>query len=191
MPTNKRLLLGVLSLLVLVVAGWLFIVWPVYREVTAVNEQVAELRRKSETSVRQSQAIERLTAALREASDRIDSKFKSIPDSPNIAGLMRSLSLPVDNVTIRDQTFTAGQPKEAVPGAEFSVKALPLTVDMVSRFDAVFALIRAAEAQDHLVRVSSVNIASTGDDEQEQPLVKASIRLEAVFEVAEAQQEGR
>ena len=101
------------------------------------------------------------------------------------------MTLPVDNVTIRDQTFTAGQPKEAVPGAYFPVKTLPLTVDMVSRFDAVFALIRAAEAQDHLVRVSSVNIASSGDDEQEQPLVTASIRLDAVFELAQAPQEGR
>lgn len=190
MSTNKRLVMGVLSLLVLVVAGWLFIVWPVYREIGDVNERMAELRRKSEASLGQTQEIERLTTAIREASDRIDSEFKSIPDSPNIAGLMRSLSLPVDNVTIRDQTFTAGQTKDAVPGADFPVKALPLTVDMVSRFDAVFALIRAAEAQDQLVRVSSVNIASSGDDDQEEPLVTASIRLDAVFEPVQAR-EGR
>ncbi len=190
MRTNNRLLLGALSLLVLVVVGWLFIVWPVHQEIAAVNEQMAALRQKSEASRGHSQEIERLTTALREASDRIDSEFKIIPDSPNIAGLMRSLSLPVDNVTIRDQTFTAGQPKEAVPGADFPVKTLPLTVEMVSRFDAVFALIRAAEAQDRLVRISSVNIASSGDDDQEHPLVTASIRLDAVFEPAQAQ-EGR
>ena len=190
MPTNNRSLLGWLGLSVLAVLGWLFIVWPVYRDVGDVNERVAELHRKSEASLGQAKEIELLAEALREASDRIDSEFKSIPDSPNIAGLMRSLSLPVDNVTIRDQTFTAGQPKEAVSGADFPVQTLPLTVEMVSRFDAVFALIRAAEAQDHLVRVSSVSIASSGDDNQEQPLVTSSVRLGAVFESAHAQ-EGR
>lgn len=190
MSTDNRLLLGTLGLSVLVVLGWLCIVWPVHREVGDVNERVAELHRRFEASLGQIQEIDRLTVALREASNRVDSEFKRIPDSPNIAGLMRSLSLPVDNVTIRDQTFTAGQPKEAVPGADFPVQTLPLTVDMVARFDAVFALIRAAEAQDHLVRVSSVNIAASGDDDQEQPLVTASVRLDAVFEPTQAQ-EGR
>ncbi len=190
MPTNKRLVLGSLGLSALIVAGWLFIVWPVYREAGAVNERVAELRRKSQGARGRAQEIDRLTTALEAASSRVESEFKVIPVSPNVAGLMRSLSLPVDNITIRDQTFTAGQPKDAAAGADVAVKALPLTVDMVARFDAVFALIRAAEAQEHLVRVSSVNIASTRDDDQQVPLVTASVRLEAVFEPLRAQ-EGR
>jgi hypothetical protein len=74
--------------------------------------------------------------------------------------------------------------------AGFPFQALPLTVDMVARFDAVFALLRAAESQEHLVRVSSVNMEASRDDAQAVPLVTASVRLEAVFEPLRAQ-EGR
>ena len=169
---------------------WLLIVWPAYRETGAVQERVAELRWKSEGAVGQALEIDRLTAAFEASSQRIESEFKVIPDSPNIAGLMRALSLPVDGVTIRDQTFTAGQPKDTVDEAGFPFQALPLTVDMVARFDAVFALLRAAESQQHLVRVSSVNMEASRDDAQAVPLVTASVRLEAVFEPLHTQ-EGR
>lgn len=190
MPTSSRIMLGALGLFALVVVGWLLLVWPAYREAGAVHERVAELRRKSEGAVGQAREIDRLTAELEAVSKRIESEFKVIPDSPNIAGLMRALSLPVDGVTIKDQTFTAGQPKDTAAGAGFPFQALPLTVEMVARFDAVFALLRAAESQEHLVRVSSVNMSASRDDAQAVPLVTASVRLEAVFEPLRAQ-EGR
>ena len=182
MPFTKRLFLAVLALAAVTVAAWVFIVQPSYREAGAVHEHVAQLRRKSEGYAAQVKAIDRLTEALDTASARITRDFKSIPVSPNIAGLMRDLSLPVDNLTIHDQTFTAGQRKEVAAEEGFHVEALPLTVDMVARFDAVFALLRAAESQRQLVRISSVNITSSRDDEHQVPLVQASVRLEAIYE---------
>ena len=190
MPTSNRIMLGALGFFALVLVGWLVIVWPAYREAGAIHERVAELRRKSEGAVGQAREIDRLTASFEAASKRIESEFKGIPESPNIAGLMRDLSLPVDGVTVQDQTFTTGQPNDAVAGAGFPFQALSLTVDMVARFDALFALLRAAESQEHLVRVSSVNMAASRDDAQAVPLVTASVRLEAVFEPLRAQ-EGR
>ena len=107
MPTSNRIMLGALGLFALVVVGWLLIVRPAYREAGAVHERVAELRRKAEGAVGQAREIDRLTGEFEAASKRIESEFKGIPDSPNIAELMRALSLPVDGVTIQDQTFTA------------------------------------------------------------------------------------
>jgi len=183
-------MLAALGLFALVVVGWLSIVRPAYREAGAVHERVAELRRKSEGAVGQAREIDRLRAELAAASKRIESEFKVIPASPNIAGLMRALSRPVDGITIQDQTFTAGQPKDTVAGGGFPFQALPLTVDMVAHFDALFALLRAAESQEHLVRVSAVNMAVSRDEAEAVPLVTASLRLEAVFEPVRAQ-EGR
>jgi len=94
---------------------------------------------------------------------------------------MRRLSMPVDGVYVYDQTFTAGDPREAVPGGDLSIMVQPLTVDMDARFDSIFALMGQAESMDRLMRISSVSIAIDRTN-KENTIATASIVLESVFD---------
>ena len=72
-----------------------------------------------------------------------------------------------------------------MPDEQLPTRVQPLTVDMEARFDSIFALLRAAESMDRLLRVSSVKIACERRVAGVQPLAKASIVLEAVYEPTE------
>lgn len=182
MSSRKHLCVAILGLLLVVGLGGLILAWPAYREAGMLNDQMMELRRKGENYDLQAQEIARLTAKLGEVNRRVDDEFKVIPESPDIAGLMRVLSLSVDGANVVDQTFTAGDTKEAVQGSDLPVMVTPLTVEMEARFEAVFALLRAAESMDRLLRVSSVKVVCRRPDDEDQPFTKASVVLEAVYE---------
>jgi Tfp pilus assembly protein PilO len=179
--------MAVLSLIVVVGLGGLLLAWPAYREAAALNRQAQELRAKGERYDLQAAQIAQLSAKLDEATRRVDTGLRLVPESPDIAGLMRVLSLAVDGSNVRDQMFDAGDPKSAVPGSEVSVQVTPLTVDMEARFDAIFALLRTAESMDRLLRVSSVQIACNRLDDDDEPFTKATVVLEAVYDPPEAE----
>ncbi len=170
--------------LVLVVGvGGLLLVWPSYRTATALDRQSEALRNKGENYDLQARRIASLTTKLDEMTHRVDTGLKVIPGSSDIAGLMRTLSMPVDGVHVHDQTFTAGDIGYAVPGGELSVRVQPLTVEMLAKFDTIFTLIRRAESMSRLLRIASITIVTERRPEYEDLTVaKASIVLEAVFD---------
>ncbi len=184
MSTSRHLLIAVAGLVVIVLLGGAVLVWPSNREAGVVTEQIVRLQKKiTALSIRNKQ-VAQLDREVQEAARRRDAQCKRIPTSPQIADLIGRLSQEVDGVTVRDQRFTAGEPYDATIGVESAVRAAPLTVDMVARFDSVFALIRAVETMDRLVRVALVRLhrPREADDTEDGPLVAATIRLEVVFE---------
>jgi Tfp pilus assembly protein PilO len=182
--------MAILSMLVVVGVGGLLLAWPAYREAAALNRQTDELRAKGERYELQAEQITRLSAQLDKATRRMDTRLKPVPEAPDIAGLMRVLSLAVDGSNVRDQMFDAGDPKDAVSGSDLSVRVTPLTIDLEARFDAVFALLRAAESMDRLLRISTVRIVCNRPHDDDQPFTKATVVLEAVFELAEEEGAG-
>jgi Tfp pilus assembly protein PilO len=190
MSSSKHLGFAILVMLAVVALGGVLLAWPSYREAAEINRQAQALRRRGDNYGMQTEMIARLTAQLEEASRRVDTGHKDIPRSSDIAGLMRVLSLPVDGVNIREQAFNVGESKEAVAGMGLSTRVRPLTVDMEARFDAVFAMVRAAESMDRLLRVGSVNVVCqrTAADEL-QPFAKAVVVLEAVYDPAAGDEE--
>ncbi|MCH8343787.1 MAG: type 4a pilus biogenesis protein PilO [Planctomycetes bacterium] len=182
MSSSKHLRIAILAVVIVVTVGGLWLVWPSYREAKALNHQAALLRNKGEGYSIQLEVIDRFTADLDEMTRRVETQHKVIPESPDIAGLMRVLSMPVDGVTIRDQTFTTGQPKEAVVGGDLTAMATPLTIDMVARFDSIFALIQAAESLDRLLRVESLNIVCEHPEGEDELFVTASVSLDVIYD---------
>ena len=89
--------------------------WPAYRHDAEIRASITDLERRA----RGHDQLLRKEAALRDALDetreRADDEIKVIPDEPDIAGLIRRLSLPVDQRTIHDQTFTAGSAATVLP----------------------------------------------------------------------------
>jgi Tfp pilus assembly protein PilO len=177
--------MAVLALVMVVCLGGLLLAWPAYREAAALDRQTAELRAKGERYDLQAEEIAQLSADLDEATRRVETRLKLIPETPDIAGLMRVLSLAVDGSNVRDQMFDAGDSKDAAPGSELTARVTPLTVDLEARFDAIFALLRAAESMDRLLRVSSLRVVCSRPDDGDDAFTKSTVVLEAVYDPPE------
>ena len=206
MSTDRQIALGAVGLLLLVAAmAWLFI-WPGYREAASVRGQVITLRAKIAGLGDEHQKVTELAEQVDQARRRITLEYKAIPDSPEVAELIRKLSLPVDGVTVMDQTFTAGAAEDLLtsrrgddqgPAAnaqesyrlsgiqpDSTLKAMPLKVEMTATFDSIFALMRAAESMDRLMRIASLKVICKRDDHTSElaPMLNATVGLEAVYE---------
>ena len=181
----------------LVVLGAWTLAHPAHLEAQTLRDEAAVLRTRitevgdltARRSARQRDRNEALVVAARE--------MKRIPVQPDIAGLMRRLSLPVDGDSVLDQTFTAGVPRPAIEPRESRTadttpqseeQALPLTVELVSRFDAAFALVRSAERLSRLVRIRAIRLTvveSEGgrvDRAADPPMVTASVDLDVIYD---------
>jgi Tfp pilus assembly protein PilO len=191
MSNNRQLLyLAIGLILVLAVGGGLLVV-PDYRQASQCRVKISNLRQRMEGLSGQTEALQELADAVSEMHERLDSELKSVPATPDIADLMRRLSLPVDGETVRDQTFTAGSVGDAVIGKECEARIMPLTIDMVARFDSVFALIQAAESMPRLVRVASVRMEANRQNESAgDSFLIASVGLEAVYQPVAGEEGG-
>ncbi len=192
--SNRHLLyaLGMMALVLLI--GGAAIVWPRYREAASLTAERHDLIERMDNISLHTEALAELTEDVSRVRQVVEQDLKDIPPSPGMHELMNRLSLTIDDETVLEQTFSAGQVSPAVhDDDDFSLMAMPVTVDMVGRFDAVFATIRAAEQMPRLVRVTSVRLSlpreyrdrESGPDE---PLVQAEIGLEAVFEPPDTQE---
>ena len=187
-------------------------IWPNYKNAAASMRQVDELRSKMELLEGQTQALGTLQSDVALTQQHIDTKLKLIPETPDIASVIRKLSQEVDRVTVLDQTFTAGSPCDAIASAGTSagkpktvssanlksgsaandgapMQAMPLTVDMEASFDSLFALIRSAESLHRLVRITSVRAALSTTKHEPipggPPLLKVAVGLEAIYQTSE------
>ncbi len=181
MSSRRHLAFAILSLLAVVTFGGVLLVWPSYREAARHDRRTVLLHQKGKNYDAQARRIDTLTKQVEQMTRRMETELKAIPETPDIADLMRRLSMPVDGVHVYDQTFTAGDPREAVPGGDLPILVQPLTVEMDARFDSIFALTRLAESMDRLLRVSSINIAVDRTN-TEDTIASASIVLESVFD---------
>ncbi|MHC4717882.1 MAG: hypothetical protein ACYS5V_12990, partial [Planctomycetota bacterium] len=110
MSSKRHLAMAILALIVVVGLGGLLLAWPAYSDAAVLNRQTDELRAKGERYELQAEEIARLSTQLDEATQWVDTRLRVVPDSPDIAGLMRVLSLAVDGSLVRDQVFDAGDP---------------------------------------------------------------------------------
>jgi len=182
MSSSRHLTMAVLAALLVVGLGGLLLVWPSYRELAEINRQTEVLRDKGENHHVQVRSIANLKTELDRTRDQIASELKLIPDSPDVADVMRILSKPLDGVHVHDQTFRSGNTREAVPGGDVSVRVQPLTVEIEGRFGAIFDLIVAVESMQRLVRIGSLRVeCDHRPDNYDWRVAKATIVLEAVY----------
>lgn len=187
---SKHILLSVVGPGVVLAIGVGVAVWPTYRKAQELRTEVNTLEQKVHGLDGATSQVEKLAADLGNIQKQINGNLKFIPEQADIASIIRRLSLPVDGNTVLDQTFTTGASNPAIPGDDkATVELTPLTVDMEANFDSVFALIRAAESMDRLIRVSNIRLECNRDKERNdydgKPLLRASVGLEAVYHKAE------
>jgi Tfp pilus assembly protein PilO len=185
MSMNRSLTMAVLcALAVSAAVGW-FVIRPNYREMFALQGRIAELDTKIAGLEENTRAVEQLAGEVEQAQRRMESELKVIPVAPDVADLIRKLSLPVDGVNVVDQTFTAGTSNELDLGEAGTVTCMPLSVDMAATFDSVFALMRASESMSRLLRVSSVKVVCKREAKEDRadgvPVLEASLGLQAIY----------
>lgn len=183
MTERQQLILVAAGTAGLLAAGVGLLIWPAYRENHEIHERIDMLTRKAgELDARQVEAakLEQERDALR---DQVHSDLKIIPDAPDIASLIRKLSLPVDGLSVHDQEFVAGQSSAALLAPDEAIQATPLTIELTATFDTVFALLRAVESMDRLVRIASVHMGleRSKDGSMEGGQLTASVGLEAIY----------
>lgn len=183
MNEQRHLALAITIGAVAAVGGAALLALPAYRDGADVRRRIDDLSVKAAELDRHAADVERLADALYDVETAARAAMKTIPDAPDVADLMRRLSLPVDGVAVRDQTFTAGSAGPATDDAEVPEQRMPLTVDLKGSFDSVFALIRSVERMDRLVRVGSVWLTAdrTVEAGEGPPVLAASLGLEAIY----------
>jgi Tfp pilus assembly protein PilO len=183
MGHGQQTLIVLMTLSAAVLLGGGYFVLDAYREASAVHQEINGLETKIAGLSGTAEQVERLSDEVDAMQKRLDRDYKYIPDTPDVASMMRKLSMPVDGTSVIDQTFTAGSETPAVAGVEDGASAMPLTIDMIGRFDSIFALMQAAESMKRLVRLASVRLEVDRENENLEPgFVTASIGLEVVYE---------
>ncbi|MCI0364878.1 MAG: type 4a pilus biogenesis protein PilO [Phycisphaerales bacterium] len=189
MSTTKAMILATLAVVTVLGLGYALVVRPNYQRAASLRTQAAQLHQKVMHLAAMTEDVERLADEASAARQRVDRDLKLIPDSADIAGLIRKLSQSVDRIRVLNQTFNAGSPGEALPGGKSLIEATPLTIDIEASFDSIFALIQNAESINRLLRISSVRMSCKRDEAAptRAPMVKATVVLEAIYEPPVAQ----
>ncbi len=182
MGTKQQIWFTYLGIPSIMVVGILVFAWPWYRERHEISLRLHSLQSKVSSLTDRTAELERLAREVEDAR-KVIATLRTIPDSPDIASLMRELSIPVDGWSVLDQTFASSTATDAVPDADLSTQAMPVTVEMEASFDSLFSLVNSAESMNRLVRVASVRITSEEtEDRSVAPMLHATVGLEAIFE---------
>lgn len=182
MRTTKQMTMGVLAVLAVVAMVAVMFILPNYREARDVQAQVKDLQARVTTLESRTHAVDRLAEEVRTARDHVAVDLKSIPETADVAGLIRKLSDPIDGMNVVDQTFTAGTAGPAIVGEDAPAMALPVIAEMHATFESAQALIRKAETMNRLVRVSSVRLQCKREEQKSDiPVLAASVGLEVIY----------
>ncbi|MDG2055350.1 MAG: type 4a pilus biogenesis protein PilO [Phycisphaerales bacterium] len=192
MLTNKKPIYVALGVMVLFGLGIGTLAWPNYSKLREVNADIDKLSLQIETSAQHAQEIEEMRVQLADSLGIIETDFKRIPDAADIEELIRRLSLPVDQQTVLDQTFTAREAFPALDSEEpTKLLAKPLDIEIRAVFDSVFAVVQAVESLDQLTRITAIHMAAEERASgAESPVLTASINVEAIFS-SQLEEEGK
>jgi hypothetical protein len=91
--------------------------------------------------------------------------FDRMPEgNPDLAGVIRRLSLPIDRIRVLDQTFTAGRSGSAANAAPSGWSATPIRVELVGDWSAVRELLAVVDGLEVPVRTTTIRLERTEID---------------------------
>lgn len=83
---------------------------------------------------------------------------------PDVAGVIRRLSLPIDGLRVLDQTFTAGRAGAAANDAPGTWEATPVQVELVGDWTAIHRLLELVDDLPGPVRTTALRMQRTEFD---------------------------
>jgi Tfp pilus assembly protein PilO len=184
--SRKHLALAMLAGFLVFALGFGVLVWPSLSRASEIDDRIAELAHKNKTLDSRTDLVAQLTQEVADAEARAGKMLKRIPDAEEVADVMKQLSMPVDGYYVADQSFTTGQSRRAATDENITARAIPITVDLVARYEALLELIRRAEASERLVRIASVRVHRHPDrsnlESDDDALLIASITIDAIYQ---------
>lgn len=174
---TTRLALAVTGATVLAV--W-FGVRPLHVRASTLEGDVADLQvRIAESSVPEA----RLDAARLERDRRrsmlVGEGFDRLPGgTPDVAGVIRRLSLPIDGLRVFDQTFTAGRAGAAASGGPEGWRATPVRLEVVGDWAAIRELLGLVDDLPGPVRTTALRLQRTEVDHA--PAVRLELELDVL-----------
>ena len=184
---NEHRSLIVAAIIALVgIAAARFIVHPLHARADELNQEHESLLQR----IAGWPGEEAVLAPLREEIARreriIRSEQQPVPAQPDLAGLIRRLSLDIDGERVVDQTFVAGRRGPAATGAPSDWRSVPLTVELVADFTSLFGLLKRIEETPEPIRVTRLTIERLKEPAT-RPLARCVLVLDAIHRVKEEQ----
>lgn len=146
-------------------AVW-FGVRPLHLRAATLEGDVTDLQERiAEASVPEAQLDATRLERERRREMLASEGFDALPDgAPDVAGVIRRLSLPIDGHRIFDQTFTAGRPGAAANGAPEGWRATPVRVEVEGDWSAIRELLDLVDDLPGPVRTTALRLNRTEVD---------------------------
>lgn len=105
--------------------------------------------------------------------------FDRLPvGAPDLAEVIRRLSLPIDGERVLDQTFTAGRPGAAAHEAPSAWRATPVRVELVGDWSAVSSLLSLVDDLPGPVRTTTLRLHR--QDGVDRPIARLELELDVL-----------
>jgi len=184
MSDSKHIMLAIGLFLAVLMLGGTTLVVPNAREVRAINDRIADLQFRSEGVEQTAALVEDLSRMMSDAQRKVNQDLKPIPSEPGIASMIRRLSLTIDGETVVDQTFNVGSVNEPLPEMYPAIRGVPVTMEMTSTFESIYAVLRTVESMDRLVRLRAFRVRAPENqvNGHGEPIIQTTLEIEAVYE---------
>lgn len=163
-----------------------FLVHPLHARADAVHAAHALLEDRVSNWHGSEHVLDPLKGELNHRRAIVEEEQQHIPHTPDLAGLIRRLSLEIDRRRVIDQTFVAGRRGLAATGAPASWKSVPLTMELVSDYASMRALIERIEEYPDPVRITRLSIERMKDVSGEMGIARTTLVLDVIFRSEEA-----
>lgn len=110
--------------------------------------------------------------------EELHSSTRFVPDGPELASVLRSLTESVESQGVQGQTLQTREAKQHKHYAE-----LPLSLEFEDEFTSAYGVLQQIESLPRLVRVEAMNlrVLDRGEAPQGAPLMQASLRLSSFY----------
>ncbi|TVQ60249.1 MAG: hypothetical protein EA379_08555 [Phycisphaerales bacterium] len=164
------------GLAVLALAGVMLGVLPSVRTLRSLNSDIAHIRSLFTLEEDRPAELALRAASLEEARRLTRKHTKPIPAQGDVAGLIRGLSVFLDELGVQSREVATGTPAKLG-----DVVAMPMSLTMTADFMSVYAVIEHVESLPRLVRVRRVRIARDRGADIGSPIIKAELMLEVLY----------
>lgn len=178
---NLKLGAGVLTL---TLVGLLGGVIPAVNAVRSLDEQIARVRSSFTNVADRPQELQKRAASLEDARLLTVRHTKPIPAQGDVAGLIRGLSMTLDEMGITTREIATG-----APGRIGDVVAMPMSLTMHADFRGIHAVIAHIESLPRLVRVRHVRIGRDSRADVGSTILKAELMLEVIYTTEGAEED--
>ncbi|MEO0514511.1 MAG: type 4a pilus biogenesis protein PilO [Planctomycetota bacterium] len=176
---NDRAQWIVLGSIGLLCAVFSLAVWyPESRKLAAYHERIVEAQEELGPSFFEPAMMGKRVNEVESLKEDINSSARFVPQRPELASVLRSLTQAVETGGVTDQSIQTRESKQHKHYAE-----LPISLEFEDTFSAAYGVLEQIESLPRLVRVEALNLRVIDRDgaQQAAPIMQASLRLSSFY----------